>query len=274
MTVNHAATTPAEMRALAEQAEVEAAEAEALAAAARARARALQLRREAEIIEATQVPAKDTEDGDAQEVRTGRQLNEAQAEETTDNPTRVNPALSDDAADASQESPNRRWYRRRRFSTVASGLAVIVILALLAGSAVIFWEHRNASQRREQAAQFAAAAQQGVINLTSLDFNDAKHGVQHILDVSTGTFKDDFGKSADDFVKVVEQSKVVEKGSVSAVAVDLDSMTKDSAVVLVSSLAEVTNAAGAKQDPRRYRLIVTVTRDGGQLKMSKVEFVP
>jgi Mce-associated membrane protein len=56
--------------------------------------------------------------------------------------------------------------------------------------------------------------------------------------------------------------------------VDLDTMTDNSAVVLVASTSEVTNAAGAKQDPRNYRLIVTVTRDGGQLKISKVEFVP
>jgi Mce-associated membrane protein len=79
---------------------------------------------------------------------------------------------------------------------------------------------------------------------------------------------------AGDFTKVVEQSQVVERGTVQAVAVDLDSMTNDSAVVLVASTSEVTNAAGAKQDPRSFRLIVTLTRDGGQLKMSKVEFVP
>lgn len=45
------ASTAAELRALAEQAEAEAAEAEALAAAARARARAIQLRRRAEVAE-------------------------------------------------------------------------------------------------------------------------------------------------------------------------------------------------------------------------------
>ena len=77
-----------------------------------------------------------------------------------------------------------------------------------------------------------------------------------------------------DFVKVVEQSKVISRGTVQAAAVDMDTMTKDSAVVLVACTSEVTNAAGAKQDPRTYRLIVTMTREGGQLKMSKVEFVP
>ncbi len=129
-------------------------------------------------------------------------------------------------------------------------------------------------QQRQRAAEFVAAARQGVVTLTSLDFNHAKQGVQRILENSTGSFKDDFLKMADDFTKVVEQSKVVSQGSVQAAAVELDSMTKDSAVVLVASTSEVTNAAGAKQDPRSYRLIVTVARDGGQLKISKVEFVP
>jgi Mce-associated membrane protein len=79
---------------------------------------------------------------------------------------------------------------------------------------------------------------------------------------------------ADDFVKVVKDSQVVEQGVVKATAVDLDTMTNDSAVVLVASESEVTNAAGAKQDPRPFRLIVTITREGSQLKMSKVQFVP
>ena len=55
---------------------------------------------------------------------------------------------------------------------------------------------------------------------------------------------------------------MVERGTVQAVAVDLDSMSNDSAVVLIASTSEVTNAAGAKQDPRTFKLIVTLTRDG------------
>jgi Mce-associated membrane protein len=51
-------------------------------------------------------------------------------------------------------------------------------------------------------------------------------------------------------------------------------MTDDSAVVLVSATSRVTNAAGAKQEPRAWRLSVDLQRDGGQIKMAKVEFVP
>ena len=168
----------------------------------------------------------------------------------------------------------RRLRRRPKWSTIAAAVAILIIVAALAGSGYMIKEHNDAVHKRQRAAEFAAAARQGIVTLTSLDFNNAKQGVQRILDNSTGSFKDDFVKMADDFTKVVEQSKVVSQGTVQAAAVDLDTMTDNSAVVLVASTSEVTNAAGAKQDPRSYRLIVTVARDGDQLKISKVEFVP
>jgi Mce-associated membrane protein len=184
--------------------------------------------------------------------------------------------ISSDDAEKRPVRPQRlrRLRRRPKWSTIATAVAVLIIIAALSGSAYMVLDHRNAVRKRERVAEFAAAARQGVVTLTSLDFNHAKEGVQHILENSTGSFKDDFVKMADDFTKVVEQSKVISQGSVQAAAVDLDTMTDNSAVVLVASTSEVTNAAGAKQDPRNYRLIVTVTRDGGQLKISKVEFVP
>ncbi|ORB14837.1 hypothetical protein [Mycobacterium noviomagense] len=280
------------MRALAEQAEAEAAEAEALAAAARARARAIQLRRQAELIEATEkhkshaaepaeaqaeVPPPESEPADVprQSVEAEGVADDAVVERDADDAVVERDADIPSAPDVAVDKPAwyRRW-RRPRLSAIAASLAIIVILAASAGSVYMVLEHRDASHRRQLAAEFAAAARQGVVTLTSLDFNNAKDGVQRILDDSTGSFKDDFAKMAGDFTKVVEQSKVVERGTVQAAAVDLDSMTNDSAVVLVASTSEVTNAAGAKQDPRNFRLIVTLARDGDQLKMSKVEFVP
>jgi Mce-associated membrane protein len=293
-------STAADIRALAEQAEAEAAEAEALAAAARARARAIQLRRQAELIEAKKEEARKEdakkEDSDDAAVENDvapedNAAETAQAEEPEDtegavepesDETEHSPAEADDtdASSADDEQPARRRIRfsrrlrRPKWSTIAASVAIIIIVAALAGSGYMIKEHRDAVRQRQLEREFAAAARQGVVSLTSLDFNEAKQGVQRILDNSTGSFKDDFVKMADDFTKVVEQSKVISQGSVQAAAVDLDTMTNDSAVVLVASTSEITNAAGAKQDPRNYRLIVTVARDGGQLKISKVEFVP
>jgi Mce-associated membrane protein len=298
--------TAAEMRSLADQAEAEAAEAEALAAAARARARAIQLRRDAEVAEAKAQPvtelvvqeavveeaaAKADEVTPADSVPTEVQdISETSPEdvETEASPDEAiegtaEPDTSDaeaSAIDDAEDKPERsrlRWLgrlRRPRWSTVAAAVAIVVILAALAGSVYMVLDHRHATEQRRRAAEFSAAARQGVVTLTSLDFDHAKEGVQNIIDVSTGSFKDDFVKMADDFTKVVQESKVISQGSVQADAVDLNTMTDNSAVVLVASTSEVTNAAGAKQDPRKYRLIVTVARDGGRLKLSKVEFLP
>ena len=106
----------------------------------------------------------------------------------------------------------------------------------------------------------------------SLDFNKAKEDVQRIIDNSTGEFKKDFEGQSEDFIKVAKESKVVTEATVNAVAVQ--SMTKDTATVLVAVVTNVSNAASNKQDPRSWRLSVDVTRDGDQIKMSKVEFVP
>jgi len=293
--------TAAEIRSLADQAEAEAAEAEALAAAARARARAIQLRREAEVAEAKQQPVtreavsddkvEKPADSVATEVPDIRKVEPEVSEpavqsedvEPKDVETEERPADTDavtaaePADDEAETSAARRWrgrLGRPRWPTVAAALAIVVTLAALSASVYMVLDHRHTAEQHRRAAEFAAVARQGVVTLTSMDFEHAKEGVRSVIDVSTGSFKDDFLKMADDFTKVVEESKVVSQGTVQAAAVDLDTMTDNSAVVLVASTSEVTNAAGAKQDPRKYRLIVTVTRDGDQLKLSKVEFLP
>ena len=200
-------------------------------------------------------------------------------EEAAEDEPDVEVSPGEAATEETEEKPLRlgrirRLRRRPKWSTIAAAVAILIIVAALAGSGYMIKEHHDAARNRQRVAEFAAAARQGIVTLTSLDFNNAKQGVQRILDNSTGSFKDDFVKMADDFTKVVEQSKVISQGTVQSAAVDLDTMTDNSAVVLVASTSEVTNAAGAKQDPRSYRLIVTVARDGDQLKISKVEFVP
>jgi Mce-associated membrane protein len=254
---------------LAAEAEAEAEAAEAAAEAARARARAIRLRRQAQeagaatdevpFAEVTAVHA-DVDESAAVEPETGER--EADGAEAVGDPD-----LADEPADSGL-LPRRRSLR----GVLAAGAAALLITALLGISAAILWHHRGVEAGRQRAAEFAAAARLGVVNMTSLDFNNAKEGVQHILDSSTGEFKADFASRATDFVKVVQDSKVVTKGTVNLTAVQ--SMSKDSAVVLVAATSEVTNSAGAKNDPRSWRLKVTVSRDGDVLKMAKVEFVP
>ncbi|MFY9919026.1 MAG: hypothetical protein WAL26_11570, partial [Mycobacterium sp.] len=158
------------------------------------------------------------------------------------------------------------------WKTVAAALTVLIIAALLAVSGWMFVGHQKAQAEHQRRAEFAAAARQSVVTLMSLDYNKAKDDVQRIIDNSTGQFKTDFENTKDDFVKVATDSKAVTETNVTATAVE--SMTDDKATVLVAATSRVTNAAGAKQEPRAWRLSVDLARDGGQLKLAKVEFVP
>ncbi|MGE2816016.1 hypothetical protein ACQI5H_12850 [Mycobacterium heidelbergense] len=282
------ATSKADAMALLEEAEAEAAEAEALAAAARARARAARLRREAlakaepepeaeaEIKAEAQPedepePEPEAESEPAAETEaqaTDAEAPDAEPEETADE------EVSDETADATEPASRPARWRRwlPSLSVTWKAAAIILIVGFGAASGYMIWQHNSATERDQRAARFIAGARQGVINMTSLDFNRAQHDVQRVIDSSTGQFRDDFQQRAKDFTTVVEQSKVVTEGTVNSAA--LESMDDHSASVLVSATSKITNSAGAKDEPRAWRLRVTVTDDGGQYKMSKVDFVP
>ncbi len=71
----------------------------------------------------------------------------------------------------------------------------------------------------------------------------------------------------------MQQSKVVTKVTVNDTAVE--SMDKDSATVLVAATSQRTGPdAPPKEDqqPRVWRVVVSLQRDGDQLKVSDVEF--
>ena len=162
-----------------------------------------------------------------------------------------------------------RWPAR---GTVLAVIAVTATCALLVVSGFLLWQHQQSDREQQRRAEFAAAAEQAVVTLMSIDSSRAQEDVQRIIDNSTGQFHDDFKNSATDFVDVAKQSKAVTKATAQAAAVQ--SMTKDSAVVLVTASTTISNSAGADKQPRTWRLSVDVVRDGDQIKMSKVDFVP
>ena len=277
------ATSKADAIALLEEAEAEAAAAEALAAAARARARAAPLRREAQAQAEAEAAAKTGEEApEADEDATGEEpqtedgATGADEDATEADVAETEEAVSDDSPEDAEPEPEAAcWWRRLRLPSLSvtwKAAAVILICAFIGASGYMMWQRHETTERNQRAANFVAGAKQGVINMFSLDFNRAKEDVQRVIDSSTGQFRDDFQQRAKDFTTVVEQSKVVTQGTMNAAAVQ--SMDGNSALVLVAASSRITNAAGAKDEPRNWRLKVTVTEDGGQFKMSKLEFVP
>ena len=218
------------------------AEAEALAAEARAdaaRARAAELRRE---LDATDV---------------------ADAADVAD--------VADIPRAASPSPPPPAGLLR----TVIVAVTTLLTAGLLGATGYMVWQHQKAAELRRSAAEFTAAARQDVINLMSMDYTRAQESVQRVLDNSTGKFRANFDETADEFVKALQDEKIVTTATINDAAVELDSMTDESAVVMVSATSrrEGRQAPKEQQQPQVWRVVLTLERDGDQIKMSGVEFV-
>ena len=285
-----------------EEAEAEAAAAEALAKAAQARARAARLRREALAMaetaedygdaaaaaadaEAAAAAAEEEaseyydedEDYDAdfeedEDFETDEDYDEDEDSEAGEDNVEDYPDESAEAAEP--EILPAKWRRRLPSLSIVGKIAAIVSICFFVAIAVYMeLQHHQATQRRAREAEFVAGAKQGVINMTSLDFNKAKEDVQRVIDSSTGEFKEDFQQRANTFTSVVQQSKAITEGTVNATA--LQSVNGNSASILVAATSRITNSPPGKDEPARvWRLKVTVTEVDGQYKMSKVEYVP
>jgi Mce-associated membrane protein len=271
---------------LAEQAEAEAAEAEAVATAARARARAIRLRNQAAAEKTEDATGSDEVADEDPSAEPGDDASDVAPEITETTGEESGAPVVDIDAEAVEAQPleasdadgksSRRLPRvrvsRLFWKVLASCLTLIVIAGLLAASGWMIWHHRQAVHRQQLAAEYTAAARQTVVTLMSLDFNHAQDVVKNILDNSTGEFREDFEAQSKDFVKLAQDAKVVTEANVTAAAVD--TMSDNNAVVLVAVNTQVTNATGANKQPRPWRVAVDLVREGDQIKLSKVEFVP
>lgn len=204
---------------------------------------------------------------------------EARAEAARDRATRLRQqaiAASNDQDEpvgvAETEATRPRRLRRPGRKALAVGAATLVTCGSLTLSGYVVWHHRSVVRERQRTAEFATAAGHAVVMMMSIDARKARDDLQRFIDDTTGQFKAQMLVSAEDIVKAVEQSKVSATTTVQAVAVE--SMAKDSAVALVAAKSEFANSAGDKPQPRSWRVVVSLRRDGGELKVSKVEFLP
>jgi Mce-associated membrane protein len=169
-----------------------------------------------------------------------------------------------------EPSPPARGRSLRRFAALAVG--ALVVIGLLGVTAFMVVQHSKVAAQRAYDRGIVEAASRGVMALLSIDHGKADADVKRVLDLSIGAFRDDFASRSEDFIKTARESKAVTVGSVTAAA--LDSTYPGNAVVLVAASSQVTNSNGARNDPRPWRMSVTMSLDENQWKMSNVEFVP
>jgi Mce-associated membrane protein len=164
-----------------------------------------------------------------------------------------------------------RWIRRPGRKIIAVGTGIVLAFASLGASGYMMWQHRATVHKQQLAAEFTAAARQAITALMSIDPDHAREDVQRMIDASTGDQKNQLSVLSTLIVKKAEETKVGSKVTVEGVAVE--SLSDNSGIVLVAAKTAPTGPENAKPPPALFRVSVNLDRDGGQLKMSKVEFL-
>jgi Mce-associated membrane protein len=182
----------------------------------------------------------------------------AEVAETADGPTE----------EVVDEKPRKPRMSHVRLATIV-GLVAVVALAGLCGwlGFRAYQSHREADQR----SLFLEVGRQGALNLTTIDFEHVDDDVKRILDSSTGTFYDDFQARSQPFAEVVKQAKSKSVGTVSEAGIE--SVSDDGADVLVAVTVKTSNAGAAEQEPRAWRMKITVQKVGDDAKVANVRFV-
>ncbi|BBY84668.1 Mce protein [Mycolicibacterium tokaiense] len=155
---------------------------------------------------------------------------------------------------------------------LAAVIGVVVVLAL--GATVGWLGYRTAESRQlaEQRDVFLQVGRQAALNLTTIDVATVDADVQRILDSATDSFYDDFSSRTQPFVDVVRQAQSRSVGEVTSAG--LESEDAEGAQVLVAITVRTSNVGAPEQEPRAWRMRISVKKVGEDTKVSNVEFVP
>jgi Mce-associated membrane protein len=178
----------------------------------------------------------------------------------------------DEATEAAEEpeAPAAPKVRNHVRDALIAGLVAVVALGALCGW--LGYRSYQARQAQQLQQQLVQVGRQGAINLTTIDFQHAEADVQRILDSATDQFYDDFAKRSQPFIDVVKQAQSKSVGTVTEAG--LESVTGNEGQVLVAVTVQTSNRGATEQQPRSWRMRLTVKKSGDEAKVSKVEFVP
>jgi serine/threonine protein kinase len=177
----------------------------------------------------------------------------------------------DDSASSSPQpaAPKRPLVR---VATVVPALLAIVLVATAAFATIeTVRTNRLASRTVPTWQPYVDAAKTIAVDLTTINYQTADSDIQRILDNSTGTFHDDFSKRSEPFKQVVRQAQSASSGTVSGAG--LESVDGTKARVLVAVSIKTTNAGKPEQEPKEWRMRISVDKIGQSYKASKTEFV-
>jgi Mce-associated membrane protein len=177
-------------------------------------------------------------------------------------------ADADDDADDAVGDEAGRWSPHLRWGLVA-GLVAVLAIGGLSGWLGVRAHH--AQQAKQQDELYLQVAKQGAVNLTTIDYQEADTDIQRILDSATGTFYDDFAQRSAPFIEVVKKTQSKTEGTVTEAG--LESVTGDQAQAIVAVNVTTSNNAAGQQQPRVWRMRLTMDKMGQDVKVSNVGFI-
>jgi Mce-associated membrane protein len=183
-------------------------------------------------------------------------------------------SAADDQVTATTELGPTIRRRRWRPSTLAAGATAVsvAIVAVAALAGWLGWQTLQAHDIQQHRDVVLQVGRQAAINLTSIDYTTVDADIQRVLDVSVGTFHDEFQTNAPAFANVVRQAQTKTHGSVTEAGVE--SIDGDTAQLLVTASVQTSSAGAPEQQPRIWRMRITVAQTPGGAKVSNVGFVP
>jgi Mce-associated membrane protein len=185
----------------------------------------------------------------------------------------IDPEGADDAEGDAEHVTKKRvpaWVSR-----IPNPIAVVVaiIVALLGVGGWLGFRLHQDDQVQAQRNLYVQVARQTAINLTTINYAEVDADIKRVLDSATGDFHEEFQNRSQPFVEVVKKVQSKTEGTIAEAG--LLSYTKDQAQVLVAISVKTSMAAAPPdQEPRRWRMRLTVDKNGDSAKVSKVEFVP
>ena len=177
--------------------------------------------------------------------------------------------ISADEEPVDAAEPRPPWWHTLRLALCGALLIVVALGALVGWLGLRVHQSHQCAQQREVLLQ---AARRGALNLTTISYTEVDADIKRILDSATGAFYDDFQKRSQPFVDLVKQAQSKSLGTITQAG--LESVQGDTAQALVAVSVTSSNAGAAEQQPRAWRMRISVQKVGDTAKVSNVEFVP
>jgi Mce-associated membrane protein len=155
---------------------------------------------------------------------------------------------------------------------LATALGLVMVVGLTALAGWLGLRGYQSHQAQQQRALLVQVGRQGALDLTTIDWQHADADIQRILDSASGTFYDDFSKRAKPFIELVKKVQSKSVGTITEAG--LESQSGDEAQILVAVSVNTSTVGAAEQEPRHWRMRITVHKEGDGAKVSNVAFVP